>query len=178
MKLVKALKIKNRLAGEVTKLQEILRRENARRSDNPSQIKCNEIDDLLKKKMTDLVMVKTKIAQANVGIYNRIALLAETKNQINFYNGLPTKEGTEVAFIGRDQEKLEYKWTSYLNRQQIEGITSMLDLVCAQLQDDIDNYNATTDVDITEVSSQVSDAPAVPAVSVVAEPEKTSDDSK
>ena len=38
MKIHKALKVKNRLAGEVARLMEILKRENSRRSDDTSTV--------------------------------------------------------------------------------------------------------------------------------------------
>jgi hypothetical protein len=42
MKIHKALKVKNRLIGEVNKLREIVRRENSRRNDDPSTVNVPE----------------------------------------------------------------------------------------------------------------------------------------
>ena len=41
MNLAQALKLKNRLAGELVRQQEIVKRENARRSDNVSSVDRN-----------------------------------------------------------------------------------------------------------------------------------------
>jgi len=146
MKIVKALKQKNRLAGEVASLQEVLKRENSRRSDNPSKIVVETVTSQLKLKREELIDLKGRISKASAGIASKLARLEETKQEKNYFAGLPTREGTEVAFVGRDQEKLEYVWTAYYNREGVDKKLAELQEEINNLQDEVDTFNASTDV--------------------------------
>lgn len=150
MKIHKALKVKNRLAGEISKLQEILKRENSRRSDNPSTVNCEEIYKNYQDVAGKLIQIKSSISRASAGIASSLSKLSECKNQLNYLNSLPTRRGVEAVFIGRDQEKLEYTWDTFLSREDIDKLTSELQLAINNLQDEIDNYNSSTDVDYLE----------------------------
>lgn len=150
MKIHKALKVKNRLAGEISKLQEILKRENSRRSDNPSTVNCAEVYDQYQNTSRKLVQLKSSISRASAGIASSLSRLSEYKNQLNYLNSLPVRRGVETVLIGRDQEKLEYTWTTFLSREDIDHFTADLQLQINDLQDEIDNYNSYTDVDYQE----------------------------
>jgi hypothetical protein len=140
IKLHTALKVKNRLAGEVARLQGILARENARRNDNTSKIIRADILNQLDAARKKLLSVKTEIAKANVLIYAALAELEETKAQIAFYSALPVREGPEI--IPTHTEKLEYVWTSYLNREKLDNLVAELQKRANDLQDEIDAFNA------------------------------------
>ena len=140
IKLHTALKVKNRLAGEVARLQSILARENARRNDNTSKIVCADISIQLDAARKKLLSVKTEIAKANVPIYAALAELEETKAAIAFYQGLPNREGTEVVYTHTGN--LEYTWASYLNREKIDALVIELQERVNNLQDEIDTFNA------------------------------------
>lgn len=146
MNLAQALKQKNRLAGEITRQQAILTRENSRRSDSVSTVdrmvvlnKINELSD-------QLGLLKAKIAAANVGIYSALERMAELKSLISFFQALPKREGDEVCFVGRDQEKLIYTWNSLITQADCDArVTELQDKINA-FQDHVDAYNATTTV--------------------------------
>lgn len=148
MKLAKALKVKNRLAGEVAKLEEIVRRENTRRSDNPSTIDVEEVYTQWSMKSLELVKVKSAIAKANIDIYYQIAEMEEYKNHITKLQMLNVKEGPEIVFIGRDQEKMEYVWTPFINAEKRDELIQETQNKINNLQDKIDDYNANTDVNL------------------------------
>ena len=147
MNLAQALKLKNRLAGDLVRKQQILSRENARRSDSVSKVNredvWNEIIDI-SDKLGDL---KGKITRANVGIYPTLERMAELKSRIAFLNLLPKREGEEINFVGRDQEKLTYVWDSFINQQDSDNLVSELQQEINDLQDEVDVYNATTQVE-------------------------------
>ena len=69
MNLAQALKQKNRLAGELVRQQQILQRENARRSDSVSKVDRQEVWDNILRLSEDLGELKGKITQANVNIF-------------------------------------------------------------------------------------------------------------
>ena len=115
MKLSQALKQKSRLAGEISRQQQILLRENARRSDSTSTVDRQEVWNKIQSLSEELWKLKGKIAKANINIYPALERMAEYKTLITFLKGLNIREGEEIILVGRDQEKLVYKWNSFLN---------------------------------------------------------------
>jgi hypothetical protein len=146
MKLSQALKIKNRLAGEIAQQQQILQRENARRNDSVSTVDRSAVYTRILELSKDLGDLKAKIAKANIGVYANLERMAEMKGHVAFLTGLQKREGEEVQFIGRDQEKLVYKWDSFINQTACDEKVAALQKQIGALQDAVDTYNATTDV--------------------------------
>jgi hypothetical protein len=146
MNLAQALKQKNRLAGEIARQQTILQRENARRSDSVSAVNRQEVLDKIQKTSEDLGALKARIATANVGIYSALERMAELKSLISFFQSLPKREGTEVNLVGRDQEKLVYTWESLITQADCDQRVSELQDKINALQDQVDTYNATTEL--------------------------------
>ena len=149
MKIHKALKVKNRLTGELNKLKEVVNRENSRRNDNASKIDCSKVMSELLEVSNKLNRIKTAIAEANVGIYGSIDLMGELKNLISFYTCLDTREGEEVAYLGGDQQTT-FRYTAFLNKEEVELRIRALQNRINELQDKIDDYNAITDVNYQE----------------------------
>ena len=153
MKLAKALKVKNRLVGELNQLKMELQRENSRRNDNPSKVDCKTLYIEIETKRDDLISLKAAICSANAGssnkeagIYQKIDKMSELKSFINFLAGLPKREGEELTLIGANREKLTYQWTAFINQERADAITKELQLEINRLQDEVDEYNAVTDV--------------------------------
>src|ERR1700741_433909 len=101
MNIAQALKQKNRLAGEISRLRNILTRENCRRNDNTSKVNVEEIFNSLNKTSEELGQLKGKIAVANVAIYPLLERMAEYKGLIAYYTSIPKRNDIEVEFIGR-----------------------------------------------------------------------------
>lgn len=145
MNIAQALKAKNRLAGELARKQAILNRENCRRSDSTSKIDRNslmaEICDLSEK----LANLKAKIAIANVGIYPKLELMSELKSRIAYISNLPIREGEETIY-GHNNEKTTYTWNSYVNHEAVDNLIADLQISVNNIQDEIDVYNATTQI--------------------------------
>jgi hypothetical protein len=147
MNLATALKTKNRLAGELVRQQQILQRENARRSDSVSKVDRDAVFKKVLQISEELGILKGKITVANIGIYPMLERMAELKSQISFLQTLPKREGEEVEYVGRDQEKVSYTWDSYVNQERADGAIAEIQLKINELQDAVDAYNATTTVD-------------------------------
>ena len=96
------------------------------------------------------VLLKGAINQASSPVSAKLANLAESKNAINFYNSLPTREGEELTLIGSNREKLAYQWTAYLNKQGIDDLVQAIQDDINATQDEIDTFNAQTQVDFAE----------------------------
>jgi hypothetical protein len=146
MNLAQALKQKNRLAGEIARQQVILQRENARRSDSVSKVDRKAVLDKILALSVELGTLKAKIATANIGIYAALERMAEAKSLISFYQGLTKREGEEVQFIGRDDEKLTYTWDSFVTQTDCDNRVAELQQQINALQDQVDTYNATTNI--------------------------------
>lgn len=157
MKLFKALKIKNRLVGELNLLRTAVRRDNVAwirtTADNETRGKRaadpKGILDKIAEKTTELIALKTAICKANVGIYHKISRMAECKASIDFLEGL--------RFAGDDDVHSDYTGkTVWVTRH--EDVFYSKEAACAEierlrkeierLQDDVDEYNAVTEVDI------------------------------
>lgn len=147
MNLAQALKQKNRLAGELVRQQQILQRENARRSDSVSQVDRDAVYEKILSLSDELGELKGKITQANVNIYPALERMAELKSRISFLQGLAKREGEEVVFVGRDQEQVKYQWDSFINQEKCDETVAELQEQINDLQDEVDAYNATTEVE-------------------------------
>lgn len=150
MNISKALKVKNRLIGEVNRLQELIKRENSRRNDNSSLVNVGETVSQLETTREKLISLKGAINKASSLLSEKLAALVETKAQINFYNSIPSREGEELTLIGSNREKLSYMWVAYLNREKLDAKVVELQKKTNDLQDEIDNFNAQTQVDFAE----------------------------
>jgi hypothetical protein len=147
MNLAQALKAKNRIAGELVRQQQILQRENARRSDSVSTVNRQEVWQGIIELSEKLGTLKGMITQANVNIYPALERMAELKARIAYLNGLPKREGEEITSVGYNQEKLVYKWDSLITQQKSDELVADLQQEINDLQDEVDSYNATTEVD-------------------------------
>ena len=144
MKLTKALKLKNRLVGEINQLQQVLQRENSRRNDNPSKVNCQEVYNQLASKRNELINLKSAICRVNAGnivkdggIYGKIAMMTEMKSYINFLNTLPKREGEELTLIGSNREKLSYQWTAFINQEKADQYIQVTQAEINTLQDEV-----------------------------------------
>ena len=145
MNIAKALKVKNRLAGEISKLQNLIRKENCCRNDNPSRVDVVGEYKKLTDTITQLVDLKTKISVASQPIFDKIINLQEAKNQINFLNSLSTKEGNEKVAYGQNTV-IDYQWISAINEEKRNKAIKNLEETINNLQDEIDTFNAQTEV--------------------------------
>ncbi len=144
MNLAQALKLKNRLAGELVRKQQILERENARRNDSVSKVDRESVWNEIVELSDKLGELKGRITRANVAIYPSLERMAELKSRITFLNNLPKREGEDVSFVGRDNEKLIYNWDSFINQERADNEVAKLQEEINALQDKVDVYNATT----------------------------------
>ena len=142
LKLHTALKLKNRIAGEVARLQRLIVRENSRRHDNTSKVDVGGLFNQLNNARINLAHVKGELAKANVSIYDKLAALAEAKSYMAFLDTIPTKEGEEKAALGYKGDIVSYQWAAYVNQAAIDELKVKQQTLINDLQDEIDAYNA------------------------------------
>ena len=146
MKLAKALKEKNRVVGDINRLQELLRRENSRETKSTSTVNVEKVWEDLQAATDRIVAIKTAIFKANVGIYDKIVRMGELKSRISFLDMVPTKDGVEDISYGMSTGVKEYK--AWMNQQMKDNEVLVFEKQIADLQDEIDEYNATVEVNL------------------------------
>jgi len=99
MKIAKALKLKNQLAGEVGQLKELLTKQNSRSTKQKFDYDNREVLTRLRAKLEELIKVKAAVAAANAEIYDKIFRLAELKGLVATLTSLTRKPAcfTKVA---------------------------------------------------------------------------------
>ena len=95
MNLSQALKEKNRLAGELVRQQQILQRENSRRSGATSKVDREQVWNKIIEISTSLGELKGRITVANIGVYPMLEGMSELKARISYLNPLSVREGEE-----------------------------------------------------------------------------------
>jgi len=165
MKIAKALKLKNRLAGEITRLKQIVQTHNSREDFREKTYDILQIvNEKLPKVMEDLVLVKTIIACSN-GIeatgsitkemlqntpYWSIFMMAELKGLIETLRATDTKNGSFShsvrSFIGSGSlENKPLVYIADLKQENVDEIIAASEKTIDALQDILDAHNATYD---------------------------------
>lgn len=149
--LAKALNIKNRTAGELSRLLSIVSRYNSVREGAKVNFDVKDTFDKYLATSQKLQVIKTAIAKANVNIYGKIYAIAEMKSTISSLRGLNTKEGEESQLARYAQVEIKptvYK--AFLTDADVEKLVKGFEDEINKLQDDIAAFNHTTKVEIPE----------------------------
>ena len=146
MKIAKALKLKNQMAGEVAQLKELLAKQNVRSTKQKFDYDNREVLTRLRAKLDELVKVKAAIAAANAEIYDKIFRLAELKGLVATLTGLDTKAGVfhEGGRFGEPGYEIEY--VAQLGKVDVDKLVAELQSEIQTLQDALDEFNFTRSV--------------------------------
>ena len=148
--LSKALKTKNRIAGELNKLQQIFSRENSRKEGSTSGIDRELLAQKLEVKREKLIEIKTRIAEANGGIAGVLVRMGELKAKIAFMQTINTTDGKSMERRGFREEPAEVEFDAFLKQEDVDNFTSEITKEIDTLQDQADTYNATTKIEFDE----------------------------
>lgn len=136
LSLSKALKIKNRLAGRLAKINSTIMTYNSV-VEGHKEVDVVDLDKTRSALMNALVDLKAAIYDANKGIYRSIILIGEKKGDIDFLSGLNTRHGAEPSYQGTS-----INYVSAIQRQEVDKRIKQLEKEIDDLQDQIDKYNA------------------------------------
>jgi hypothetical protein len=142
MKLAKALKLKNKLAGEVARLKELLAEQNSRSTRQKFDYQNQQVLADLRAKIAELVATKAAIGAANSEIYPMIFRLAELKGLVITLKGLSTKEGVYAESLGYAQS-VEVEYVAQLKKAEVDKLAEELETEIQELQDALDEFNFT-----------------------------------
>lgn len=147
MNIAQALKEKNRIAGEIAKIERKIQSSN-RYVGEAKKFDTVELGKKLVSERAKLVALKTRIAVANVGIARELVELAEAKAQLKFLNSLEHYVGLseEKGTSGYGEFEKEIVTYSQISVQDLEKFTDEAQKLVNDLQDKVDAFNATTSV--------------------------------
>lgn len=142
--LAKALKLKNRIAGRVTKLTADITAYNSVQDGAERQDVRAKFEERagLVRRLTDL---KQAIAQANAPIQRAIFELAELKAEVALFAGLNTKHGTfQEGYPTAGSVTYVAEFRKADADRKVEELEARIDA----LQDRLDAFNTATTVDV------------------------------
>ena len=144
--IARALKEKNRVAGRLAKARDLVGKENSKDIKVPRGIDVTATYALAKALRDRLVAIKSAIAEANKPIVSKIIELDEIKSEIAYLNGLNVKEGkfVETNYGSRIDSEID----AVIRKQQVLDEIAALQARADSLQDELDEFNATTKIEI------------------------------
>ena len=148
MKIAKALKLKNQVAGEVAQLKDLLTKQNSRSTKQKFDYDNREVLSRLRAKLDELVKTKAAVAAANAEIYDRIFRLAELKGLVTTLAGLDTKAGVFHEGRGFGEAAYEVEYVAQLGKVDVDRLVAELSAEIQSLQDGLDEFNFTRSVNL------------------------------
>ena len=148
MKLAKALKQKNKIAGEVAQLKDLLTKQNVRSTKQKFDYVNTDVLAQLRGKIGELVKVKAAIASANVEVYEKIFRLAELKGLVTTLTALDVRNGVFYERGGYGEQPVAIEYTAQLTKVEVDKMTAELQAEIQSLQDELDEFNFTQAVNL------------------------------
>ena len=142
--LAQALKEKNRLAGEISKLWGLIHHENSCWETHQRSIDVHETMETIEYYTAKLIELKTKIGVANAGLLADMYALEEAMNRISKLGSLDTEEGVRYRGINDSIKEL---MTAEITAKDVIRLVNETQIECNRLQDALDAYNATHKID-------------------------------
>jgi 3-methyladenine DNA glycosylase AlkD len=147
MLLRKALQHKNKLAGQVSSLNELIKNHNCHvEGSGTNHFDVNKLVNDRVRAIKELIKIKSAIAIANVPIYEDIYTMAELKASIAFFKEIPTRDGVEV--MGYGEHRTEIKRIAAINAKDVVDTIAEMQIQIDELQDKIDSFNASHSITI------------------------------
>jgi len=148
MKIAKALKLKNQLAGEVAQLKDLLLKQNSRSTKQKFDYNNHEVLTRLRAKLDELVKIKAAVAAANAEVYDKIFRLAELKGVVTTLTSLDTKAGVFHEGRGFGEAAYEVEYVAQLSKVEVDKLVGELNAEIQGLQDALDEFNFTRSVNL------------------------------
>lgn len=142
MKLHKALKLRKKIAGEISKIKEQISSKNSYKEGQPVRYDVPTLLSVLDSKVNDLVRLKYNINRTNDPIQSDIYRLAELKGLIIMWSGVSTEEGSRN--FGYAERTIVYK--AQINEEEKDALVAKIQKEIDDIQESIDTFNYTTDL--------------------------------
>ena len=144
--LARALKERARIAGKLRKNFSIINRENSILQGSKRQFDMRALFAENMELFRRIVAIKQIIAKANVSIVSKMVEMAELKSLIAQIRQVDTTSGIKVrdTYRGEMHDVMEVVFSA----SEMEEMASELEKKVETLQDELDEYNALTKVEI------------------------------
>jgi hypothetical protein len=136
--LAKALKVKNRLAGRLAKVQADIQAYNSVPQGQADQVNVPALMKARDELVGALVALKAAINEANREAQRDIYLLAEKKATAQFLAGVNTRHGPQPPVY---PSTIEVNYVAALKKGDVDGLVAGLEKEIDQLQDRLDQFN-------------------------------------
>jgi hypothetical protein len=150
MNISQALKEKNRIAGRIVKLITQVKQYNQFREGKSQDFNSKELLKTLQEEWAYLISIKTKIAKANHGIADKLVQLAEAKAELIFWNSFNSGSAEETfqesKYVDRQYVTIDINGGHHIPVMEVHSHMNRVQTLIENLQDEIDNYNATTQI--------------------------------
>jgi hypothetical protein len=148
MTLSKALSIKNRLAGRLSQARSNVETYNSALVGQRDEAGKTSVDVRAEYArflvlQDAVVTVKAAIQRANAAIYEDVLRLGELKAHLQMLSGLNTKHGSEPAYTG-----VKFDYAATIKKPEALESIRKLEAEIDTLQDKINQYNATTRIEL------------------------------
>ena len=144
--LAKALKERSRLAGKLKRNFELINRENSKISGSQRSFDMHALHQESFQLHDQLTQLKKIIAKANAPIAEKLVEMDELKSMISYLRNVNTT-------IGWQQQRYSSEKACYeavLGSSELMAEADQLQKRAEQLQDELDEFNALTKVEIPE----------------------------
>lgn len=136
--LSKALKLKNRLAGRLAKVQADIQTYNSVPEGQADQVDVKAFMKTREELVQALVGLKASISDANREVQRDIYDLAEKKASAQFLAGVNTRHGPQPAIY---PSTTEVKYVAAFKKGEVDAQVVRLEKEIDQLQDKLDSFN-------------------------------------
>jgi hypothetical protein len=136
--LAKALKVKNRLAGRLAKVQADIQAYNSVPEGQADQVNVPALAQAREQLVAALVSLKTAINDANREAQRDIYDLAEKKATAQFLAGVNTRHGPQPPVY---PSTIEVNYVAALKKADVDALVAGLEKEIDQLQDRLDQFN-------------------------------------
>lgn len=144
--LAKALKLKNRLAGRLNKIQDDIQEHNSVLIEQSNQVDVPALLNLREEIAEFLIELKTKIVLSNAEIQSDLIRQGELKSKLTWLSGINTRDGQER----HGYQNTYVTWAATLKKKDIDDESKNLEAHIDRIQDKLDNFNHTKKVEVSD----------------------------
>lgn len=140
-----ALKHKNALGGKLKVLDSRILQNGSWIKGNTPSYNMEELITERSRTMVDLIQLKAKISRATQPVVDKILEMSELKSYVNVLKSLDVKRGIKSDRYSR-MESSTTEYESSMTEKEKDGIVEKVESQISKLQDELDSFNATTEI--------------------------------
>jgi len=152
MNIARCLKLKNRLTQKISKFQRDIIESNSIPESSEREVNVEKLDELRSKTVKELIDLKLKIEEASRPIREHILKIGELKSEIEFLKQISYERGEVLIRRPYQTQEVAEKYTTILTKRNIDDRIKKSEEEIDSLQEEIDNHNYTTEIEIEILS--------------------------